>query len=152
MRVIDLDADGISGGRRRSWTFARRLSRRAASGSMQTVDGAPLIVKVDRASAGLRADQPMAQLTWRRCCPPHVAPFAQHMIEKVPPDLSRFLLAPMPGLLMRLDVAAGDKVEAGQPLAVVEAMKMENILRAEKAGSGEGRLSRRPATAWRWMR
>jgi propionyl-CoA carboxylase alpha chain len=40
----------------------------------------------------------------------------------------------MPGLLMRLDVAAGDKVEAGQPLAVVEAMKMENILRAEKTG------------------
>ena len=57
------------------------------------------------------------------------------MIEKVPPDLSRFLLAPMPGLLARLDVAAGDKVEAGQPLAVVEAMKMENILRAEKTGT-----------------
>lgn len=41
----------------------------------------------------------------------------------------------MPGLLMRLDVGAGDKVEAGQPLAVVEAMKMENILRAEKPGT-----------------
>ena len=41
----------------------------------------------------------------------------------------------MPGLLTRLDVAEGDHVEAGQPLAVVEAMKMENILRAEKAGT-----------------
>ena len=41
----------------------------------------------------------------------------------------------MPGLLTRLDVEEGDKVEAGQPLAVVEAMKMENILRAEKAGT-----------------
>jgi propionyl-CoA carboxylase alpha chain len=41
----------------------------------------------------------------------------------------------MPGLLVRLDVAEGDKVEAGQPLAVVEAMKMENILRAQKAGT-----------------
>ena len=57
------------------------------------------------------------------------------MITKIPPDLSKFLLCPMPGLLMRLDVAAGDTVEAGQPLAVVEAMKMENILRAEKAGT-----------------
>jgi propionyl-CoA carboxylase alpha chain len=40
----------------------------------------------------------------------------------------------MPGLVTAIHVAAGDKVEAGQPLAVVEAMKMENILRAEKAG------------------
>ena len=57
------------------------------------------------------------------------------MIEKIPPDLSQFLLCPMPGLLMQLHVGAGDKVEAGQPLAVVEAMKMENILRAEKSGT-----------------
>jgi propionyl-CoA carboxylase alpha chain len=67
--------------------------------------------------------------------PKHVALLSRHMIEKVPPDLSRFLICPMPGLLTRLDVGAGDKVEAGQPLAVVEAMKMENILRAEKAGT-----------------
>jgi propionyl-CoA carboxylase alpha chain len=66
---------------------------------------------------------------------PRVAELARHMIEKVPPDLSRFLLAPMPGLLTRLDVRAGDKVEAGQPIAVMEAMKMENILRAEKAAT-----------------
>ena len=70
-----------------------------------------------------------------RVLPAHVAPFARHLVEKVPPDLSRFLLCPMPGLLMRLDVGEGDKVEIGQPLAVVEAMKMENILRAEKAGT-----------------
>ena len=57
------------------------------------------------------------------------------MIEKVPPDMSRFLLAPMPGLLTRLEVKAGDTVEAGQPVAVVEAMKMENILRAEKTAT-----------------
>ena len=60
------------------------------------------------------------------------------MIEKVPPDLSRYLICPMPGLLTALHVGEGDKVEAGQPLAVVEAMKMENILRAEKAGHGQG--------------
>jgi propionyl-CoA carboxylase alpha chain len=57
-----------------------------------------------------------------------------HMIEKVPPDLSRFLICPMPGLLTALHVKEGDTVEAGQPLAMVEAMKMENILRAEKKG------------------
>ena len=67
--------------------------------------------------------------------PEHVALLSRHMIEKVPPDLSRFLICPMPGLLTRLDVGAGDRVEAGQPLAVVEAMKMENILRAEKSGT-----------------
>jgi propionyl-CoA carboxylase alpha chain len=66
---------------------------------------------------------------------PQVAELARHMIEKVPPDLSKFLLAPMPGLVTRLDVKAGDRVEAGQPIAVMEAMKMENILRAEKAAT-----------------
>jgi propionyl-CoA carboxylase alpha chain len=70
-----------------------------------------------------------------RCLPAHIAPLAAHMIEKVPPDLSRFLICPMPGLLVSLNVGVGDKVEAGQPLAVVEAMKMENILRAGKSGT-----------------
>jgi propionyl-CoA carboxylase alpha chain len=67
--------------------------------------------------------------------PAHVAPYAEHLIEKIPPDLSKFLIAPMPGLLVRLDVKEGDAVQPGQPLAVVEAMKMENILRAEKAAT-----------------
>ncbi|WP_310533855.1 acetyl/propionyl/methylcrotonyl-CoA carboxylase subunit alpha [Novosphingobium sp.] len=70
-----------------------------------------------------------------RVLPQHVAHLADHMIEKVPPDLSRFLICPMPGLLVSLNVQEGDKVEAGQPLAVVEAMKMENILRAEKSAT-----------------
>jgi propionyl-CoA carboxylase alpha chain len=69
-----------------------------------------------------------------RVLPAHVAPLADHMIDKIPPDMSRFLLCPMPGLLVQLHVEVGEKVEAGQPLAVVEAMKMENILRAEKTG------------------
>jgi propionyl-CoA carboxylase alpha chain len=70
-----------------------------------------------------------------RVLPAHIAPLAAHMIEKIPPDMSRFLLCPMPGLLTAIHVEAGDKVEAGQPLAIVEAMKMENILRAEKSGT-----------------
>ena len=67
--------------------------------------------------------------------PPHIAGLSKHMIDKPAPDLSRLLLAPMPGLLTKLDVAIGDKVEPGQPVAVMEAMKMENILRAPKAAT-----------------
>jgi len=57
------------------------------------------------------------------------------MPEKVAPDMSRFLLSPMPGLLMKVSVEAGEEVKAGQELALVEAMKMENILRAERDGT-----------------
>ncbi|MGH6787911.1 MAG: biotin/lipoyl-containing protein, partial [Novosphingobium sp.] len=67
--------------------------------------------------------------------PARLAQLTRHMIEKVPPDLSKYLICPMPGLLVTLNVKEGDKVEAGQPLAVVEAMKMENILRAEKSAT-----------------
>jgi len=66
--------------------------------------------------------------------PELVAALSRHMIEKIPPDLSKYLICPMPGLLTALHVGEGDRVEAGQPLAVVEAMKMENILRAGKSG------------------
>ena len=99
-----------------------------------TVDGAPLSLKVEKRRAGWR-------MTTRGAAhdlvvlPPRVAALARHMIAKVPPDLSRYLLCPMPGLVTAINVAAGAKVEAGQALAVVEAMKMENILRAEKAGT-----------------
>jgi propionyl-CoA carboxylase alpha chain len=60
------------------------------------------------------------------------AKLSEHMIEKVPPDLSKFLLSPMPGLLIRCVHKAGDEVKAGEELAVVEAMKMENSLRADE--------------------
>ena len=56
------------------------------------------------------------------------------MPEKTPPDMSRFLLSPMPGLLVSLAARAGARVKAGEELAVVEAMKMENSLRAEHDG------------------
>jgi len=64
----------------------------------------------------------------------HAAALARLMPYKEPPDMSRFLLSPMPGLLVRVSAAPGDPVKAGQELAVVEAMKMENILRAEQDG------------------
>ena len=70
-----------------------------------------------------------------RALPAGLAELAARMPEKAPPDLSRLLLSPMPGLLVRLHVREGDAVEPGQPLATVEAMKMENILRAQRAGT-----------------
>ncbi|RYE03559.1 MAG: ATP-grasp domain-containing protein, partial [Sphingomonadales bacterium] len=97
------------------------------------IDGAPISVAIERKGAKWKLTAHGASHLVE-VLPPHVAQYRHHMIEKIPPDMSRFLLAPMPGLLTRLHVAPGDKVEAGQPLAVVEAMKMENILRAEKAG------------------
>ena len=54
------------------------------------------------------------------------------MPVKVPPDTSKLLLSPMPGLLISLAVAEGQEVKAGEELAVIEAMKMENVLRAER--------------------
>jgi propionyl-CoA carboxylase alpha chain len=95
------------------------------------VDGRRHIVKIARNGRGWK-------LTTRgavhkvQVLLPHVAELAKHMLDKPAPDLSRLLIAPMPGLLTRLSVKPGDKVEAGQPVAVMEAMKMENILRAEK--------------------
>jgi len=63
-----------------------------------------------------------------------VAELNQHMIEKSPPDLSKYLLSPMPGLLLEVPVKPGSTVKAGEVLAVVEAMKMENVLVAEQEG------------------
>jgi len=63
---------------------------------------------------------------------PAVADLMPLMPVKVPPDLSKYLLCPMPGQVVRIDVKPGDVVEAGQPLAIVEAMKMENVLKAER--------------------
>ncbi|MFL6860822.1 MAG: biotin carboxylase N-terminal domain-containing protein [Sphingomicrobium sp.] len=99
-----------------------------------TVDGRHRIVQVRRAGRNWEL-QTRGRTHQVQVLPPHVAELSKHMIEKVPPDLSRYLIAPMPGLLTRLDVAVGDKVEPGQPVAVMEAMKMENILRAPKAAT-----------------
>ncbi|KQN01993.1 MULTISPECIES: acetyl-CoA carboxylase biotin carboxylase subunit [Sphingomonas] len=93
-----------------------------------------LTIRIAKARAGFKLTTRGASHV-ARVLPARVAPYTTHLIEKVAPDLSKFLICPMPGLLVRLDVAAGDRVEAGQALAVVEAMKMENILRAEKTGT-----------------
>jgi propionyl-CoA carboxylase alpha chain len=95
------------------------------------INGEFLTMRVERKRTGWRFTTRGASHNLQ-VLPPHVADLSHHMIEKIPPDLSRFLLCPMPGLIKAVHVGAGDKVQAGQPLAVVEAMKMENILRAEK--------------------
>ncbi|WP_223181182.1 biotin/lipoyl-containing protein, partial [Sphingopyxis sp. LK2115] len=97
------------------------------------IDDGELAVKVARTRTGWTMTT-RGRIHDVRVLPWHVAPLTRHMIEKIPPDLSKYLICPMPGLLVALHVGEGDKVEAGQPLATVEAMKMENILRAEKAG------------------
>ena len=65
---------------------------------------------------------------------PRAAKLASRMPKREPVDLSRFLLSPMPGLMVSLAVSEGDEVRMGQALAVVDAMKMENVLRAERDG------------------
>ncbi len=69
-----------------------------------------------------------------RIVSPMVAGLLAHMPVKEPPDLSKYLLSPMPGLLVSLAVNEGDVINAGQELAVLEAMKMENTLVAERDG------------------
>ena len=98
-----------------------------------TVDGAPLVMKVERIPAGYRLRTRGADLR-THVRSRRAAELARLMPEKLPPDTSKFLLCPMPGLVVRINVAAGDEVQEGQPLATVEAMKMENILRAERKG------------------
>jgi len=95
------------------------------------VDGLTMGVKVNLSGTGIR-------LRWRgidavaRVRSPRAAQLALLMPEKAPPDTSKMLLCPMPGVVTNILVNVGDQVESGQALATVEAMKMENTLRAEK--------------------
>jgi propionyl-CoA carboxylase alpha chain len=93
------------------------------------VNGRAVTVQLDTHRAGYRLFHRGAELDVLVLSPAE-AELTRHMLDKQPPDLSRFLLSPMPGLLVRLLVAEGDEVKSGEELAVVEAMKMENSLRA----------------------
>ncbi len=98
-----------------------------------TVDGRPVTVTGDPLPEGYRLshdgnDLPVLVRSVR------AAELAKLMPVKEAPDTSKLLLCPMPGLVVSVDVEEGQQVEAGQALAVVEAMKMENILRAEQDG------------------
>ncbi len=130
--TLDADQMGTTVG------FADGTSHRVASDWVPgqklgqiDVDGTVLILKVSRATGGYRirtrgADLKVQVLTTRQ------AELAALMPEKLPPDTSRLLLCPMPGLIVSVAVEEGQEVQEGQALCTVEAMKMENILRAEK--------------------
>ncbi|HYE51209.1 MAG TPA: acetyl/propionyl/methylcrotonyl-CoA carboxylase subunit alpha [Azospirillaceae bacterium] len=98
-----------------------------------TVAGRPLSVQLDADGVRWRLFHGGAELKVE-VMTPRAGELADLMPVKVPPDMSKFLLSPMPGLLVSVAVKEGDEVKAGQELAVVEAMKMENILRAEADG------------------
>ncbi len=95
------------------------------------VDGSALVLKVGKISGGFRIRSRGADLRVH-VRTPRQAELAALMPEKLPPDTSRLLLCPMPGLIVKINVEIGDQVQEGQALCTVEAMKMENILRAEK--------------------
>jgi propionyl-CoA carboxylase alpha chain len=97
------------------------------------IDGVARGLTIEPAGSGLKIGTRGASHRVR-VLTPRAAELAKFMIPKVAPDMSKYLLCPMPGLVVSIAVKAGDKVEAGQQLATVEAMKMENILRAEKSG------------------
>lgn len=109
-----------------NWTPGDMLAR-------MTVGGAPLVIKIGKIPGGFRVRYRGADLKVH-VRTPRQAELAALMPEKLPPDTSKLLLCPMPGLIVKVDVAVGDEVQDGQALCTVEAMKMENILRAEKKG------------------
>ncbi|WP_114966748.1 acetyl-CoA carboxylase biotin carboxylase subunit [Alkalilacustris brevis] len=112
---------------RSAWTLGERLFR-------GTVGESEMIVKVEfiRGGARLRHRGAGFKAVVRS---PRQAELAALMPEKAPPDTSKLLLCPMPGLVVALHVEEGAEVHEGQALATVEAMKMENILRAERKGT-----------------
>jgi propionyl-CoA carboxylase alpha chain len=90
-------------------------------------DGAAFSVQVERAGLNYRVAHNGAQLEMR-VLTPRAAELYALMPVKARPDMSKFLLSPMPGLLVDVAVKPGQAVRAGERLAVIEAMKMENIL------------------------
>lgn len=97
------------------------------------LNGEKLGVKVDLIGSAIRLRANGMDVS-ARVRSPRVAELAKLMPVKLPPDTSKMLLCPMPGVITSVAVKAGDTVEAGQTLATVEAMKMENVLKAERKG------------------
>ncbi|WP_137891506.1 acetyl/propionyl/methylcrotonyl-CoA carboxylase subunit alpha [Ramlibacter sp. 2FC] len=102
-----------------------------------TVNGQPFIVQVERGTLknplALRL-QHNGTLIEALVISPRMAELHRLMPFKAPPDMSRFVLSPMPGLLVDVAVQPGQKVQAGERVAVIEAMKMENVLFAAADG------------------
>jgi len=110
-----------------NWTPGDQLAK-------MRVGDTPLVLKVGKISGGFRIRTRGADLRVH-VRSPRQAELARLMPEKVAADTSKLLLCPMPGLVVKLSVAVGDEVQEGQALCTIEAMKMENILRAERKGT-----------------
>ncbi len=95
------------------------------------VNGQHVCFQLDREGVSYRLSRRGAEIV-ALVLTPRAAELSAYMLEKEQPDLSKFLLSPMPGLLVRLAAKVGDTIKAGEELAVVEAMKMENSLRADE--------------------
>jgi propionyl-CoA carboxylase alpha chain len=110
-----------------------------------TVNGEPICLQIERRALKYRISHFGLQVE-----PMVMTPRAAHLLslmpKKLPPDLSKFLLSPMPGLLREVAVAEGQEVKAGEKLAVIEAMKMENVLKAEQDGKVK-RIVARPGAS-----
>ena len=98
-----------------------------------TVNDQDVCVQIGRNDVGFQLIHAGGQMDVR-LVDPHIAAYQRLMPVKEAPDTSKFLLSPMPGLLIRLAVESGQEIKSGEELAVVEAMKMENVLRSERDG------------------
>jgi propionyl-CoA carboxylase alpha chain len=98
------------------------------------IDGEEIIAQVERIDSQLRVERNGAsRLT--RLLTPRTADLAKLMPERVSANASKQLRCPMPGVVTSVVVGEGQSVEAGETLATVEAMKMENVLKAERAAT-----------------
>ena len=122
----DVEYNGNTYAVRSNWEFGQHLF----SG---TVNGEQIFVQVERRNQTYRLFHRGSQADVS-VDTPRAAELMRYMPVKAPPDMSRYLLSPMPGLLVSLAVKEGDTFNAGERLAVIEAMKMENTLRAERDG------------------
>jgi propionyl-CoA carboxylase alpha chain len=95
------------------------------------VDEQDIALKVEKRTSGFRVRFRGADMVVN-VRSPRQAELAKLMLEQKTEDTTKLLLCPMPGLIVKVDVNVGDEVHEGQALCTVEAMKMENILRAEK--------------------
>jgi len=96
-------------------------------------DGRPIVVQVERVGLKYRVLHRGVRLD-ALVMTSRAAELLALMPKKPAPDLSKFLLSPMPGLLAELTVQVGRKVHAGETLAIIEAMKMRNVLKADHDG------------------
>ncbi|MEL7452628.1 MAG: biotin/lipoyl-containing protein [Pseudomonadota bacterium] len=97
------------------------------------LDGEPFAVSFSQRKGGLFVRHRGAALPVIVCSPRH-GELYHKLPEKVAPDTSKLIISPMPGLVVSMDVQVGQEVKAGEGVCVVEAMKMQNIIRAEANG------------------